>query len=192
MKYVNIILLIILSWFLAHSEINKKEIEYFDDNVYSYSINDTITVTHTIQLTKELEWATRLIQSEAMNEPDSGKIAVVQTILNRVEYNTFRGRRTSFTYEIQRPGQVDGYKTKYWYYKLRKENIRLAYKALYGERVVPKSVYFWHNPISSTDKSHLRWAEGNNGEYIWKDIGNHRFCYAKTILINHPEYLDII
>jgi hypothetical protein len=204
LKYVNIILLIILSWFLAHSEINKKEVEYFDDNVYSYSTNDTITVTHTIQLTKELEWATRLIQSEAMNEPaegetweqlDTSKMMLVWTIRNRItDHNERRGRNTDIFWQISRKGQIDGYQTKNWYRPLERHNIVLAYKSLYGENLLPKSIYYWHSPDPnlSTDTKHVRETEGENGKYIYKIIGGHVFCHEKKILKHHPEYLDII
>lgn len=187
MRYGNIAIFLSLSAILAHSE--KTQINYFfgDNNLYMSSL-DTIYIDYNIQMTRELEWATRLIQAESLNEPEEGKIAVVQTILNRVEYNTARGRNTSLFWEISRPGQVDGYRTKYWYKPLKRENILIAYKALYGERIIPNTVYFWHNARISTDRKHVRWAEGKNGELIYKTIGDHTFCHSKWILKNHPNY----
>lgn len=201
MKYVNIILFTVLSWAFAHTKANKEKIDYFgDNNLYSYTIQDTISISHTIVLTKELEWATRLIQSEAATKPDTSrgetladldtsKMMLVWTIRNRIDYNKWRGRNTDLFWEIRRPGQVDGYQKPRWYKDLERHNIILAYKSLYGENPLPKSIYFWHNSQTSTDVDHVNDTEGPNGEYIYKIIGFHTFCYAHRILENHPEWI---
>jgi len=140
---------------------------------------DTLEVSYKLPSKRELEFAARLIQAESRNESVVGQIAVVQTMMNRSEWNG-----TSFIYEITRPGQVDGYKTRNWYSPISEDILATAWIALVGERIVPKTVYFWHNECISTDLDHVRSTEGENGQYVWTRIDNHTFCHGRIFVEN--------
>lgn len=134
----------------------------------------TVEIVYNLPSEDVINYAVRLIWSEAGYEPVEGQIAVVQTVMNRVRIN-----KTNFIHEIDRQGQIDGRYTKYWYNVPSdkwNELQEIAMKALVGRRIMPDNVYFWHNECTSTDKRHVRWAEGNNGENVWKRINNHTFC----------------
>ena len=179
------ILLFVIALVAFRTNSITKEEELMTAFTYSGGTLDTLEIESefTFKMTKEIEWATRLIQSEALNEPQLGKVAVVQTILNRIEYNNkYRNKNTNLFKEISRKGQVDGYLSNYWKKELKRENVLIAYKALYGYRLVPKSVYYWHNSKISTDRHQVRWAEGKDQKNVWKTIGNHTFCHSPKLL----------
>ena len=95
-KILLTVLLILLTNRISNTFFSKPiTSDWIYDILYSYN-SDVINFDFKIPVSREVEWATRLIQAESLNESELGKIAIVQTIQNRVKYNASRGRNTSF------------------------------------------------------------------------------------------------
>ena len=122
---------------------------------------------------KQVELLARLIYSEANGEPYKGKLAVGNVVLNRAER-----KGVSLYKVIFQKGQFDGIRTSRFKYKYKDDKsyqicIKAATELLNGLRVIPHTVEFFHNPITSTDTG---WTK-KISKYKHKQIGNHLFCH---------------
>ncbi len=116
----------------------------------------------------DLYWLSRIIHAEAEGESHAGKVAVGNTILNRVKSsefpNTVKGVIFDSKYGIQYTPVANGriYNTP------DKNSIHAAKDALSGVNYVGKSMYFY-NPRTASSS----WIAKNRPYYT--TIGNHKF-----------------
>lgn len=88
----------------------------------------------------EYEILARLIESEAGDEPYSGKVAVGNVVLNRSSKD-----RKSINDVIFQKNQFDGVQTKYFNQEPHEESKRAAIECLNGKNVVPNDTYYFAN-----------------------------------------------
>ena len=118
----------------------------------------------------ELYWLSRIVSAESSGEPDNGKVAVANVVLNRVENsdfpNTIYGVIFDRQYGVQFTPIADGsiYKTP------TTNSVIAAKRALLGEDVSRQCLYFL-NPKTATNS----WIIKNRKFY--KTIGNHDFYF---------------
>ncbi|MBQ3118894.1 MAG: cell wall hydrolase [Clostridia bacterium] len=116
----------------------------------------------------ELYWLSKIVSAESAGEINSGKVAVANVILNRVESDDFPdsiyGVIFDQKYGVQFTPTVDGaiYKTP------TTESVTAAKRALLGEDVSRDCLYFL-NPKTATNS----WIVKNRKFY--RTIGNHDF-----------------
>ena len=116
----------------------------------------------------EVYWLSRIVHAEAEGESYQGKVAVANTILNRVESseypNTIYGVIFDTKYGVQYTPVANGkiYNTP------GAESIKAAKAALEGYNNVGNSLFFY-NP----KKSQSSWIKNNRTYYT--TIGNHNF-----------------
>lgn len=116
----------------------------------------------------ELYWLSRIVSAESAGEINSGKVAVANVVLNRVESsefpNTIYGVIFDRKYGVQFTPVADGsiYNTP------TTESVVAAKRALLGEDISRQSLYFL-NPKTATNS----WIIKNRKFY--KRIGNHDF-----------------
>lgn len=116
----------------------------------------------------DLYWLSRIVHAEAEGESYQGKVAVANTILNRVKHkeypNTIYGVIFDKKFGIQYSPTADGriYNTP------NTDSIRAAKSALEGYNNVGNSMYFY-NP----KKAFGSWIKNNRKFYV--TIGNHNF-----------------
>lgn len=116
----------------------------------------------------DLYWLSRIIHAEAKGESYKGKVAVGNTILNRVKStefpNTVKGVVFDKKYAIQYTPVANGtiYNTP------STESINAAKDALNGVNYVGKCLYFY-NPVTAPNA----WARKNRPYH--STIGNHNF-----------------
>lgn len=127
---------------------------------------------------KEVKLLARLIYSEAGGEPYKGKLAVGNVVLNRMNR-----KKTSLYKIIFQKGQFDGVRTSRFKYKYKVDKsyqtcIKAATELLNGLRVIPNTVEFFHNPITSTDTGWTR----KISKYKYRQIGNHLFCHNPNLM----------
>lgn len=113
---------------------------------------------------RDLKLLARLVYCEARGEVRLGKIAVAQVVLNRVK------RDSSTIYKVvHRRGQFDGIHTKQ-FYRYNQECLEAARVALQGYKVLPEDIYYFYNPVTSTD---TKWIAKLKDYQV---IGNHNFA----------------
>ena len=116
----------------------------------------------------ELYWLSKIVSAEASGEINSGKVAVANVILNRVESdefpNTIYGVIFDNKYGVQFTPTADGS----IYKKPTTDSVTAAKRALLGEDVSRQSLYFL-NPKTATNY----WIIQNRP--FFKTIGNHDF-----------------
>jgi len=116
----------------------------------------------------ELYWLSKIVSAEAKGEINTGKVAVANVILNRVESdefpNTIYGVIFDNKYGVQFTPTADGsiYNTP------TSDSVIAAKRALLGEDVSRECLYFL-NPQTATNS----WIVKNRKFY--KTIGNHDF-----------------
>ena len=116
----------------------------------------------------ELYWLSKIVSAESSGEINSGKVAVANVILNRVESNDFPdtiyGVIFDKKYGVQFTPTIDGaiYKSP------TSESVTAAKRALLGEDVSCECLYFL-NPKTATNS----WIIKNRKFY--RTIGNHDF-----------------
>lgn len=116
----------------------------------------------------ELYWLSKIVSAEAQGEVNTGKTAVANVILNRVESrdfpNTIYGVIFDNKYGVQFTPTADGsiYNTP------TTDSVIAAKRALLGENVTRNCLYFL-NPKTATNS----WIINNRTFY--KRIGNHDF-----------------
>lgn len=116
----------------------------------------------------DVYWLSRIVHAEAQGEPYTGKLAVANTILNRVKSdqfpNTIWGVIFDTKYGVQYTPTINGaiYNTP------NADSVRAAREALSGKSVVGNALYFC-NPKTASNN----WIMKNRPYYT--TIGNHAF-----------------
>lgn len=133
-----------------------------------------VTAKHKNYTDKELNILARLVYAESGGEPYSGKLAVANVVINRMQHKGFTLREV-----VYQKGQFDGIRTKRFkaVYKGEEiafqESLKAAETILEGKRVIPYTVQYFHNPDTSTDTKWTRYIE----RCKYKQIGRHLFCH---------------
>lgn len=115
----------------------------------------------------------KLINAEAPYEVYEGQWAVASVVRNRMDF-----ANKPLVDIVFQSGQFDGIRSsrfKTW----TSEQYKIAFRVLVkNERNLPKSVLFFHNKKTSTDKGWVKTL----AKYEWKTIGGHTFCHSKYLL----------
>ena len=162
--------------FLSFSLITTSEPVIEDMTTYCVDLPEmVIKASDKIQI-DTADWIriAKTVESESGNQPDSGKIAVANVIINRAE-----NRKTSIFNIIYEKGQFDGVRTKAFRREPSDKSLRAAKLALLGVRVIPREVEFFHNSKISTDKKWIRYIN----QYSYVIIGDHTFCYNPFLVV---------
>lgn len=97
----------------------------------------------------DLKLLARLMRAEAEGEGDLGMLMVGNVGVNRVRVDCldFRNIKTVRQMVFQRPGGFEATLKGYFYQRARNREIRLAQKAVRGERYWPATFALWfHEP----------------------------------------------
>lgn len=119
----------------------------------------------------DLAYIARTINSESKSEPLAGKIAVGNVIVNRKDRRPYK----TFKEVVERKGQFDGVRTKYYREYPSQQSINAAYIAL--NKIienVPQNTYYFANISISTDRG---WINKLLRDFNKKDIGRHSFFH---------------
>jgi len=94
---------------------------------------------------EDVKLLARLMRAEAEGEGELGMLMVGNVGVNRVRCNCldFKGLRTIQQMVFQRPGGFEATQKGYFYQKARESEVRLARRAINGERVHPASYALW-------------------------------------------------
>lgn len=111
----------------------------------------------------EVSLLARLVEAEAGNESYTGKVAVAQVVLNRVDSSSFPD---SISQVIYQPGQFSPVSNGMINKAAKADSVKAAQEAI-NNRVNDGSLYFY-NPATATS----RWLDGLS---TVKVIGNHVF-----------------
>lgn len=130
-------------------EVNKKHI----DNSYTSS---------------DLEWLAKIVHAEAGGEPDDGKVAVANVVLNRKKHREFPNTIYDVVFDRKYGVQFTPVANGAIYNKPSVNSYHSAKKALFGKNVVGESLYFCNLSISTNF-----WIP-NNRPFFTK-IGKHSF-----------------
>lgn len=153
--------------------------EFFDAKV---SWNE---LTHTVELSKsgftpkseyidnsytshDLEWLAKIVHAEAGGEPNKGKIAVGNVVMNRKESKEFPDTIYDVVFDTKYGVQFTPVANGAIYNTPSKDSYHSAKKALFGENIVGKSLYFCNLSISTNF-----WIVNNRP--FFTQIGKHSF-----------------
>lgn len=147
---------------------------WWDKNTYTVAISkegntvpsDLITTRHYSD--DDIYWLSRIVNAESAAEPIRGKIAVANTVLNRVKSKEFPNTIYSVIFDRKFGIQFEPTINGTIYNPPAGDSIIAAKRALEGENVVGKSLYFL-NPVISSNF----WIVKNRTFYT--TIGNHDF-----------------
>ncbi len=115
---------------------------------------------------EDIRTLARLMRAEAEGEGDLGMLMVGNVGVNRVraECLDFKGIRTVQQMVFQSPGGFEATTKGYFYQKARDADIRLAKKAIDGERYHPASNSLWYfRPVGECPEEWYNQA--NTGRY---------------------------
>lgn len=116
----------------------------------------------------DIYWLSRIVNSESGAEPMKGKIAVANTVINRVLHKDFPNTIYGVIFDRKHGVQFQPTMNGTIYNKPLGDSIIAAKRALRGENVVEESMYFL-NPKIATNF----WIVKNRSFYA--TIGNHDF-----------------
>lgn len=116
----------------------------------------------------DIYWLSRIINAESGAEPMKGKIAVANTVLNRVQSSNFPNTIYGVIFDRNHGVQFEPTMNGTIYRTPLGDSVIAAKRALSGENVVSKSLYFL-NPRIATNF----WIVKNRTFYT--TIGNHDF-----------------
>ncbi len=116
----------------------------------------------------EVLWLGRIVHAESQGEPMEGKIGVANVILNRVNSTLFPNTIYGVIFDTTYAVQFEPISNGSIYNNPAKDSITAAKKALRGENVVGKSLYFY-NP----SKVGISWISKTRPFY--RTIANHNF-----------------
>jgi len=116
----------------------------------------------------ELYWLSRIVSAESSGEPDSGKVAVANVVLNRVKSRDFPNTVYGVIFDRKYGVQFTPVSNGTIYKNPTTNSIIAAKRALLGEDVSRQCLYFL-NPRTATNS----WIVKNRKFY--KRIGNHDF-----------------
>ncbi len=142
------------------------------DTLY-YSSLPVIEITSKLPARGDCVLLAKLINAEAPYEPYEGQWAVASVVKHRMNY-----MKKSVLDVVLQPGQFDGIHSKRFNTWTR-EQYQIAFRVLVkNELNLPKSVVFFHNKKTSTDKG---WV-ATLSKFEYKTIGGHTFCHSKWLL----------
>ncbi len=116
----------------------------------------------------DLYWLSRIIHAEAQGESYAGKLAVANTILNRVSSKDFPNTVKGVIFDTKYGTQYTPVSNGAIYNTPSSESVKAAQDALNGKNNVGKCMYFY-NPRTTPNS----WASKNRPFYA--SIGNHNF-----------------
>ncbi len=116
----------------------------------------------------ELYWLSRIVSAESSGEPDNGKVAVANVVLNRVESQEFPNTIYGVIFDRKYGVQFTPVSNGAIYNAPTTNSIIAAKRALLGEDVSRSCLYFL-NPVTATNS----WIIKNRQFY--KTIGSHDF-----------------
>lgn len=116
----------------------------------------------------KVKWLSKIISAEAKGEPLKGKIAVANSVLNRVKSKQFPNTIYGV---IMQKGQYDGVGTHHFNYP-NKSCINAAVAALSGQNYIGDCVYYANVKIA-TDTKWINKLMNKSSGII--EIGNHTF-----------------
>ncbi len=120
------------------------------------------------QYDDEVYWLSRIIEAEAAGEPFSGKVAVGEVILNRVESDEFPNTIWSVIFDKKFGTQFEPVANGTIYNTPSAESIKAAETALNGSNYVGSCLYFLNSKTASST-----WIVKNREFYT--SIANHDF-----------------
>lgn len=115
---------------------------------------------------KEVKLLARLMRAEAEGEGELGMLMVGNVGINRViaKCSDFQQIRTIEQMVFQRPGGFESTLKSYFYQAARKIDIKLAKRAINGEKFHPASKALWFYSTSG-DCQASWWGAWNTGKY---------------------------
>lgn len=116
----------------------------------------------------DLYWLSRIVHAEAQGESYAGKVAVANTILNRVKSSDFPNTVKGVIFDTKYGTQYTPVANGAIYNTPAQSSINAAKDALNGVNYVGNSMYFY-NPKTAPNS----WASNNRPYYT--TIGNHKF-----------------
>lgn len=146
----------------------------WDKSTYTVNISKEGNAVPSDMITKrhysddDIYWLSRIVNAESAAEPIRGKIAVANTVLNRVKSKDFPNTIYSVIFDRKFGVQFEPTINGTIYNTPAGDSIVAAKRALEGENVVDKSMYFLNPAIASNF-----WIVKNRTFYT--TIGNHDF-----------------
>ena len=116
----------------------------------------------------DVYWLSRIVHAEAQGEAYNGKLAVANTILNRVKSSQFPNTVRGVIFDTKHGVQYTPTANGAIYNTPNADSVRAAREALSGKSVVGSALYFC-NPKTSANN----WIMKNRPYYT--TIGNHAF-----------------
>lgn len=172
MKYCILLILLLGNFVISTSSTNKQNLLIKEDH-YILDLHMSIPVIKASRIYKnDIEILARLIEAESGNQKLEGRVAVGNVVLNRARINNQTIKKIIYKRDKRGRPQFDGIDSKYF----KRIPSEISYKAArlaFSTKIVPDSVYYFHNPKSSTDGKWIRYIE----TFFYKDIQDHRFCY---------------
>lgn len=143
-----------------------------EDTLYQSSL-PVVEIISKLPVRGDVVLLAKLINAEAPHEVYDGQWAVASVVRNRMDF-----ANKPLVDIVFQTGQFDGIHSsrfKTW----TTEQYRIAFRVLVkNERNLPKSVLFFHNKKTSTDKG---WV-ATLSKFEYKTIGGHTFCHSKHLL----------
>ena len=116
----------------------------------------------------DLEWLAKIVHAEAGGEPDNGKIAVANVVINRIESKDFPDTIYDVVFDRKYGVQFTPVANGAIYNNPSIQSYHSAKKAMFGENVVGNSLYFCNLKTSTNS-----WIPNNR--IFYKKIGKHSF-----------------
>ena len=143
-----------------------------EDTLYTASL-PLVEIKGNLPVRGDVVLLAKLINAESPYEPYDGQWAVASVVRNRMEF-----ANKPLVDIVFLSGQFYGIHScgfKAW----TTEQYRIAFRVLVkNERNLPKSVLFFHNKKTSTDRG---WV-ATLSKFEYKTIGGHTFCHSKLLL----------
>lgn len=144
--------------------LEKKDSKYFEFDTASKLNNSDFTQD-------DLYWLARVVHAEAPGDIDDGQIAVANVVLNRLNAGWARTVKDVIFQRINGTYQFTPVENGTIYNSPSKRAVNNAIRALNGESMVPKNVFYFYMPTSYNQNDWIRTRP------IYRKIGIHRFCF---------------
>lgn len=125
----------------------------------------------TYQAEEDVYWLSRIVYAEALKDTDEGQIAVANVVLNRYNAGWSKTIKGVIFQVINGTHQFTPVKDQRIYLDPSDRAINNAIRALNGERIIPKNVYYFYMPRVYNQRDWIR------TRLVYKKIGIHLFCY---------------
>ena len=156
-------------WLIVLSFLLKSPTE---DTLYTASL-PLVEIKGNLPVRGDVVLLAKLIKAEAPTEVYDGQWAVASVVRNRMDF-----ANKPLVDIVFQSGQFDGIHSKRFNTWTR-EQYQIAFRVLVkNELNLPKSVVFFHNKKTSTDRG---WV-ATLSKYEYKTIGGHTFCHSKYLL----------